>query len=351
MTKTPVWCIASLLIMCNVVGNTFETAVAAPAAHKTAGAVASSTVATAVSGKPGKNSVATPGALASPSGNASITFPETKIGKLYALQKNWDVVQKRIDGKFFCVAKGKVSVQPDVPLSLKLDWVLTTRPQLLVVTHSNIVQIYGDGIEFDDTICEPISKIPSVVRVDLSQSDVTDAGITQLSKMKQLKALNISKTLVKGSCLQALSGPELLFLDISENNLDHSNYKYLALLDHLVSARFNCDNLTDESLKSIGQMKSLRALEIRGNLKLTDDGMKYLFPLKNLQHVTIRDARITVSGVEALLKNTKMKTLTVEDKILANATGMRLLRQYPKILNSYRDGTNRDVDTLYAPLK
>jgi hypothetical protein len=243
-----------------------------------------------------------------------------------------------------------VTEGPDVPLSLKLDYLDTTHPELVVVPYSNVVQIFGDGIEFDDTICEPISKSSSVVRVDLSSSDVSDTGARQLCKMKQLKTLILDKTMIKGSFLQSTSGLGLLYLDISENNIDHKNYKYFSLLDHLVKARLNYDDLTDESLKSIGQMKSLLDLEIRGNLKLTDDGMKYLLPLKNLQRITIRDCKISVVGVETLLKNLKLKDLTIDDKVLANATGKRLLKDY-KALNSYRNENNEDVNVLYAPLK
>ena len=349
MTKTPVWCTASFLSLSCVVGHFFENAVAAPSAQKAAGAAASSAGAAAVA-KTVKNTLATSVGAVPLSGNSSITFPATGIGKLYALQKKWSVVWKRNDDKFVCVAKGKVSVQPDIPLSLKLDYLDTTRPELVVVPYSNVVQIFGDGIEFDDTICEPISKCSSVVRVDLSSSDVSDTGAKQLCKMKQLKALILAKTTIKGSFLQSLSGAGLLYLDISENNINQSNYKYLASLDHVVKARLNYDDLTDECLKSVGQMKSLIDLEVRGNLKLTDDGMKYLLPLKNLQRITIRDCKITVVGVETLLKHMKLRDLTIDDKVLANATGKRLLKEY-KALNSYRNENNDDVNTLYAPLK
>lgn len=287
---------------------------------------------------------------ASPKDYSSIRFPEICVGKVFSLPKGWKMVLKRYDDKYVGVAKGKVSV-PNLPLSLKLDYILTSRPQLLVIPPSNIVQIYGDNIEFDDSICEPISKISSVVRVDLNGCDLTDAGVDQLCKMKQLKALIIAKTLIKGSCLRAMGDINLLYIDISHNAIEHRYYKYLAALTNLVKARLDTDDLTDESLKSVAQMKSLRDLDLRNNLKITDDGMKYLLPLKNLQVLNIRDSRIGVPGIESLLKNMKLKALTVDDKTLANAAGKRLLAMYPKVLNAYTEKDTKDVDVLYAPLK
>jgi hypothetical protein len=79
--------------------------------------------------------------------------------------------------------------------------------------------------------------------------------------------------------------------------------------------------------------------------------MKYLFPLKNLQVLNIRDSRIGVPGVEALLKNMKLKALIVDEKTLANAAGKRLLAMYPKVLHAYTYKDTKDVDVLYAPLK
>jgi hypothetical protein len=352
MPEMPVWCIASFLVVSGVVGNLFENALAAPSGQKVARANSSSAAAAAIARKTVNKSVAAAGTGTVPlSGNSSIIFSATSIGKLYALEKNWNVVRRRNDDKFLCLAKGTVSVQPDVPLSLKLDYSLTTRPELLVVPYSNVVQINCDGIEFDDRICEPISKCSSVVRVDLTSSDVSDNGVLQLCKMKQLKALILAKTLIKGSCLQALSGTGLQYLDISDNKVDLNNIKYLALLDHVVTVRLNYDNLTDECVKSIAHMKSLRDLELRGNLKLTDDAVKNLLPLKNLQRIVMRDSKITVVALEALLKNLQLREVTVDDKILENPAGKRLLKEYSGILNPYPTEQKQDVNIIYAPLK
>jgi hypothetical protein len=113
MTKTPVWCIASFLVMSGIVGNFFENAVAAPSARKVTKAVASSGGTKSVFNTV-RNTLAATVPKIPLSGNSSITFPATGIGKLYALQKSWSVVWKRNDDKFVCVAKGKVSVQPGI---------------------------------------------------------------------------------------------------------------------------------------------------------------------------------------------------------------------------------------------
>jgi hypothetical protein len=47
----------------------------------------------------------------------------------------------------------------------------------------------------------------------------------------------------------------------------------------------------------------------------------------------------------------KLKLFTVDDKILDNPAGKRLLAKYAQVLNAYPEKSAPDVDTLYAPLK
>lgn len=341
----PFVCLSCSLVFCAFTG---EVSLATPSIKETTRIPATKTPATRTSVTNSKSSQSN---QSQDSQISVMDFPSKPIGKLYALSKTWKPERKRNDEKFLAVAKGRVTAPSDTPLSLKLDYSLTADPQSLVVPPSNIVQISGDGIEFEDNICEPISKVPSVIRVDLSSSEVTDAGVEQLCKMKQLRSLALAKSMIKGSCLRAMSACDLVYFDISQNAIDQQYYKYFANFAHVVKARVNNDALTDESLKFIGSMKSLRDLELRGNLKITNDGLRYLFPLKTLQFLTIRDSKIGVSGVELILTNMKLKLFTVDDKILDNPAGKRLLAKYAQVLNAYPEKGAPDVDTLYAPLK
>ena len=248
-------------------------------------------------------------------------------------------------------ARGSVSVPADADLSLKLDYVFTVHPELLVVPPCRLVQIVGDTIGFEDSICKPISLIPTVQRIELSSSDITDSGVVQLCTMKKLRAVAINKTLIEGGCLHALGQLPILYLDISQNNIKPAYYKDFALFKKVVRARFAGDNLNDEALKYIAQMTDLQDLLIRANHRITIEGLKYLVQLKHLNYLSIRDTKLSVLDIEFLLEHTKLKGLVADDRTLDNPTGVRLRKKYAKILNSYTGTDMNEVKTLYAPLK
>ena len=301
--------------------------------------------------KAGEKQASTTGIKTSPTGVVTLNFPLVGVGKLYSLPVNWGVAKKRNEEKYICAAKGVVSVPAGVPISLKLAYALTETPQLLVVPNGNIVQIYGDMIGFEDSICLPISKISSVTRVDLASSEITDAGVNQLCTASGVRALVISKTMLTGSCLPAIGKLNLLYLDISQNNLKGEYFKNFALLKHVTSVRFNNIGLTDDSLKYVAQMSSLKDLQLRGNNKLTDDGIKALQPLQSLQFLSLKDSKIGITGALWLLKNLKLKSLTLDDRVLLTPAGERLKSNYKNILNASVEKDMVEINTLYAPLK
>jgi len=127
------------------------------------------------------------------------------------------------------------------------------------------------------------SKPEDLVRLDLSWTKVTDAGLKELASLKNLERLDLRGTAVSGEGLKELEP-----------------FKKLTILV-LASTK-----VTDGSLKGLASLVSVRWLELE-NTKVTDAGMKELVPLKNLLRLNLKGTKVTSAGVgEARKENPKL---------------------------------------------
>lgn len=299
-------------------------------------------------------SVGKPGTSKAPSKDPKriLEFPPFPIGKIF-LVPDWNVLNKRNDGTLLAVAKGSVEVPSSVCLLLKLDYYIQTHPHDLKVPESNIVEIDGDALALEDDVCSAIAKIPSIQRVDLTSSDVSDAGIKILAKMDSMRCIMADKTMVDGSCLQALgTAKNLVFVDLGQNAIKPQYFKDFACLTRVEYAKLVGLPLTDDGLKYIGQMKALYSLSLKKNTKLTSAGMKNLIPLKKLRRLDIQETNIGAEGIETLLQNLNLATLSINAKIVSSEQRERLRAKYPR--TSITFSATRDTEenhSLFAPLK
>lgn len=89
-------------------------------------------------------------------------------------------------------------------------------------------------------------------------------------------------------------------LHIGQNlRFKHSREKLIKSL----KLEIEVDNITDESLKNLQSLKSLKKLCIVGCDKITDKGLLYLQNLKNLTDLhVIKCKKITPDGIKKLKK-------------------------------------------------
>lgn len=132
------------------------------------------------------------------------------------------------------------------------------------VGQGGVVYIEGQTLEV-----KKLTDLPSgdfeVAKIDLTETEITDADLENLSVMPELTALTLHTT------------------KISDEGLVH-----LTALENLKELDLTNTNITDEGLKTLAKIKSLEKLHLH-NTAITNEGLKafqtevpdcQLFPLK-----------------------------------------------------------------------
>lgn len=116
----------------------------------------------------------------------------------------------------------------------------------------------------------------------LFDSDISDESLLQLlGHMPHLERLNLRRVLVGDPLAEGVMPFKLTFLSLDESRL------------------------TDEGLRPIGQITTLRELSLN-HTRITDAGLRHLTGLKNLDRLYVDDTRATESGC-AMLQQTLPK--------------------------------------------
>jgi hypothetical protein len=244
----------------------------------------------------------------------TLKFPDKEIGTVYyipamKLSDNWSHAKFEYLGK----ACRNLTVPLDAPLLLKVNYHLIAYPELLsTIPPDAFVEIDFNRMEFDDSICAPLSKLVSVQRVNFAGTDITDAGLMKLRNLPNLNTLLLESTNVKGAFLASLSHPEKMdFLKFADNPLSIKYLSDLPRFTNLTKLDLCHCKLTNKTLQYVGQMTSVSALRLYKNPQITDEGIKYLKPMNHLRSLYIQDANVTVNGLGEL------KSLTLENLMVS----------------------------------
>jgi Leucine-rich repeat (LRR) protein len=106
-------------------------------------------------------------------------------------------------------------------------------------------------------------------------SALDDNGLGEVKKLRQLRVLSIPVTKITDSGLKAIADMSLRELYVGGNNI------------------------SDEGLAHLSNMKSLRTLYLPGN-PITDAGLHHLYELSSLQELRLSETKITKKGIRAL---------------------------------------------------
>jgi hypothetical protein len=115
-----------------------------------------------------------------------------------------------------------------------------------------------------------------IVYFQLFDNDISDESLLQLlGHMPDLERLNLRRVLVGDPLAERVMRFQLTFLSFDESRL------------------------TDEGLRPIGQITTLRELSLN-HTRITDAGLRHLTELKNLEDLYLGDTRVTKSGCAML---------------------------------------------------
>ena len=121
--------------------------------------------------------------------------------------------------------------------------------------------------------------------------------------------------------------PELKLWSSSDEIVD-SDLKYITPLKVELLGLVNA-NITDEGLKEIAKIKTLKSLVLNKNKKITDSGIASLKKLPNLEVLSISKTKVTNIGLEQIAQIKTLKCLDLRN--LKNIDSISALKVLPRL--------------------
>jgi formylglycine-generating enzyme required for sulfatase activity len=186
---------------------------------------------------------------------------------------------------------------------------------------------------FDDAAMKHVAGLEKLRRLRLNSGLLTDAGLRELGRLKQLEQLDLRFTKVTGASLAVLAGAPLQVLNV--DRLDDAAAAHLRLFPRLrelasrdaamTAAGFaqlaglrrleyldlpNARQLVDAGFAPLAGLVSLRRLVATGT-GLGDQGVRHLAGLNGLTELQLGSSALTDAGMRALGELVALNTLVV----------------------------------------
>jgi hypothetical protein len=181
-----------------------------------------------------------------------------------------------------------------------------------------------------DAWLERMADLPDVRALDISVTVVKGPGLTVVGTLKNLESLNLTLTLVTDPHLVHLRGlTKLRALYLASTKCTGEGLKDLGGLNQLDNLNCHSAPVNDAGLEQIGRLTSLQRLEIV-HTHFTDAGAQHLSRLTNMRRIQLGSREATGAAVAPLRAMTKLRELDLHDG-LVTTEGVKYASAIPSL--------------------
>jgi len=228
-----------------------------------------------------------------------------------------------------------------------------------------------DGLNFTDASLAAIEQL-RLSHLNLGGTNVTDNGLAKLSgmeiehltlhycsritgegflhlDMRSLRQLILTHAPVGDVAMEHLAKCKgLNGLGISHTRITSDGLKHLVGLNQL---EWLVATPTDDGLKVIGQLDSLRHLDLFQATKISGEGIKYLVGLNNLEELDLRTRSVTDASIPHVVQLQSLKHLRVDgDGMQISVEGVARLKQSLPECEIISNFTDEEIAAVIKPL-
>ena len=139
----------------------------------------------------------------------------------------------------------------------------------------DVVEVW-EAVNVGDDEARHLKVLTSLVSLDLSGGQITDAGLEDLEELTNLETLYLTYTPITDAGLENLKGlTDLEWLGLTATRITDAGLGHLEGLTNLIRLEGNCTQVTDAGLEHLKGLRSLRKLNLRGT-KVTPEGVDKL---------------------------------------------------------------------------
>ncbi len=216
------------------------------------------------------------------------------------------------------------------------------------------VYFRGNKIKPTESDLIQLLALPSLERLALSESKLTDEGLKYVGRLTRLTFLDLSHTSITDAGLVYLKGLDRLeYLNLGPSGVKGSGVVHLKTLVHLKSVGFWRCRIDDEGLKvAVSGLKDLKNLSViwLAATDITDEGLAHLAALKSLTEISMDETRVTGSGFRHLKALPRLQGLSLRSSRLTDEGCGQLaeLKRMVRILPDHTGVTMKGLKKLAA---
>ena len=149
----------------------------------------------------------------------------------------------------------------------------------------------------DDGLKHLLKLKPSLQRLNLNRTYVTDAALEVISELENLRKLEVAQSPISDDGMKHIAKlKQLRDLNLKGTRITDKGVAQLAGLEHLNYLNLTWTGVTDSGTSDLGRIAQLETLLLE-NTKVTDSGLNALQPLKRLRHLYLSETQVTANGV------------------------------------------------------
>jgi Leucine-rich repeat (LRR) protein len=294
-----------------------------------------------------------------------VRFPsEVSLGRFFVNESSF--MDRWMDWQDVGPARGEVRVSAGMALRLDVSQTGSAHLAALKSLNPDDVQLIRFDFDVNDMHLAQLVDLEGVQILSCYSPNVGDAGLMHISKLTSLIDLNIGRGCFTDEGLRYLANLKFLQrLDLDRTEITDKGLANLKELPSLKSIGLsNCERISDTGISHLAQIKSLERLvmyggkitghcfshfEPNGPLRevllnhstITDAGLAHLGKIKSLEKLWLYNTKISDEGILHLQYSSSLRDLTVGETSVSNV-GVAALGKVTSLESLYLSSWNTE---------
>jgi N-acyl-D-aspartate/D-glutamate deacylase/Leucine-rich repeat (LRR) protein len=239
----------------------------------------------------------------------ALSLETTEVGDLgVAALKNLPSLKRLNLSHTMLSSRGLASLPPSVTHLTVANSLVDVLEGIDRLAKLESLSLAGCGVHDDDAA--KLAALPALRELDLSYTEITDAGVKRLPAVE---SLDLNATEIGDAGLEAIAAmmPNLKHLRVNYGRFTDQGVKALGSLRNLESLEVARSRMTDESMEAIAALPKLRGLNL-DYTSVSDIGLAVLAKAQpQLEWLRLDTANITDAAVDSLASLKTLKDLNL----------------------------------------
>ncbi|HET6422453.1 MAG TPA: hypothetical protein VFG20_02145 [Planctomycetaceae bacterium] len=218
--------------------------------------------------------------------------------------------------------------------------------------RGKINEINLNGSRVTNGGLQHLTKLPNLRSLDVRNSPVDKDGAQAIAALTSLESLKFDGGEMTDEAIQALNPlTQLKYLELNNVRLSPGGWAQLANHPQLESLYISSCNLNDATMELIGEITSLKTLYI-DSVPITDQGLRHLKGLDNLQQMHLGGTGVTGIAFVEIFKAKGLKSLEELNmgRTPLNERGAMAIKNMTQLQRLVLDGLVTMRDQHFVPM-